>query len=636
MTWTATETPHEGDLDAAGLGGGPGPGREWVAEPLAPGALGATPASRSGGGDDDELRADLPPLPLTGPLAEALTAARAAADAAAAAACYLASVGAQQRVQALRQAARARDVLDATLLRLTASFTPEDLDAVGATSPTDLLLTHTGADERRASSEARLATALTAPVGPLPGPPDPAVDDAVPACGDDAPGRSAEEGSVAQLVRGEGLGRVGEQHAAGNMSTDIASLARRTLESLPRRIQRAFAAEADHLLATTLPGLTHPQAKIACEVLAHKLDPSRADRGFDPDAIDKRYLHYTVHDDGTVDVRAHLDAVTGAELKAAIDHYARPEPTVRAPIADQPLPGLSQPDGRDSGDSGDSGRSEQGAGRERPGVPVRDERTAAQRRADALGLLARLGRTSDETRGGEPPRIIITATTDQVMGVPGAGRATCETTRRSLSTTQLQHLACSALLHTVTLSCQGPDAAALALGRTVRLFSPAQRRAMLARDGGCVIPGCTAPPGWLEAHHTHEWSAGGPTDVEVGVLLCGRHHVLVTLGIWDVRMVDGAPRVRPPASIDPLQRWLLNPRRALEHSTAQRAEQLLLPGTTADVGSLPSAPMGRGAPPPTAPPVDTGPDDVHDGGPDAGPDDRPIPDIDSSRGTCGC
>ncbi|TNM70278.1 DUF222 domain-containing protein [Streptomyces sp. NP160] len=573
MTWTAAETPHEGDPGAAaGLGGG----EQWVAEPLAPGALGAgpTPEVHDDGG---EPAAELPPLPLTGPLADALLAARAALDAAAAAASYLASVGVHQRVQALRQSARARDVLDATLLRLTASFTPEDLDAVGATSPTDLLLTHTGADARRASSEAHLARALTAPTGPLRvPPPDPAGPEGA-ACTptDDETDQDRAEaapdgGSASPLVRGEGLGRVGEQHAAGRISTDVASLARRTLDSLPRRIQRAHAAEADHLLATTLPGLTHAQAAIACEVLAQKLDPSRADRGFDPDAIDKRYVHLTTHEDGSVDVRGHLDAVTGAELKAAIDHYAKPDPTVTAPPADQSRQGsLGTGTGAD-------GQGAAGVRRGRAGVAVRDERTAPQRRADALGLLARLGRTSDETRGGEPPRIIVTATADQLTGVPGSGRATCETTRRTLSTSQLQHLACTALLHTVTLSCQGPTAAALALGRSVRLFSGAQRRAMLARDGGCVVPGCTAPPGWLEAHHTHEWAAGGPTDVDAGVLLCGRHHVLVTVGVWAVRMVDGAPQVRPPASIDPLQRWLLNPRRALEHTAATRAEQLLL------------------------------------------------------------
>ncbi|MBC3760886.1 DUF222 domain-containing protein [Quadrisphaera oryzae] len=583
MTWNGTETPHEGAPGADGLGGG----EVWESEPLAPGALGAGPAP-SHPHDDDAPLLDLPPLPLSGPLADALSTARAAVDAAVDAARYLASVGPHQRVEALTLAAELRHVIDAALLLLTASFTPEDLTAVGATSPTDLLITHTGAEARRASSEVRLAKALTAPVAPLRADGTDGADDATPA------------GPVAGPSAGEGLGRVGEEHARGRISTDVASLARRTVESLPRRIQRACAAEADDVLARTLPGLTHPQAAIACEVLAQTLDPDRADRGFDPDDVDKRYLSLTVHDDGSVDVRGHLDAIVGAEFKAAIDHLSKPDPTVRAPLADPsrasalddtadvPLPGVD--------DDGGTARPS------RPAVAVRDERTAPQRRADALALLTRLGRSSDETRGGEPPRIIVTATDGQVTGVPGSGRATNETTRRSLTTTQLQHLACSALMHTVTLSCQGADAAVLALGRAVRLFSPAQRRAMLARDGGCIVPGCTAPPGWLEAHHVHAWAEGGPTDVDSGVLLCGRHHVLVTLGVWDVRMVDGVPQVRPPMSIDPLHRWVTNPRRAVAETTRRRAEQLVL------------------ATPP----------------PDDDPGDDLVPDIPAAHRACGC
>lgn len=126
------------------------------------------------------------------------------------------------------------------------------------------------------------------------------------------------------------------------------------------------------------------------------------------------------------------------------------------------------------------------------------------------------------------------------------------------------------------MSCDGPDGAVLSLGRAVRLFTASQRRAMLARDGGCVIPGCTAPPGWLEAHHVHPWAQGGPTDVDSGVLLCFRHHQLVTLGAWQVRMRRGVPQVRPPRGVDPLRRWLTSPRRSLVDVTARTVEQLLL------------------------------------------------------------
>ncbi|WP_146211351.1 HNH endonuclease signature motif containing protein, partial [Quadrisphaera granulorum] len=544
MTWTASETPHEdasaapghpnpttgpgGPISAGGSGGPAAPAaHDWVPEPLAPGALGATPTPTAQD-DDGAAASDLPDLPpLTGPLDEALTTARAAADAAVHAAGYLASLSAHQRVQALQQAAKVRDVTDATLLLLTASFTPDDLITVGAKNPTDLLTTHTGVDPRRATSEVHLAKALTFPIAPLPFPPTgcdqdtgttgPTDDDADSDQGAEGAGvgfgidLDAERAATAatspvRLHTGEGLGRLGAAHAAGRVSTDIASLARRVVGSLPRRIQRARGPEADALLAATLPGLTYPEAVTACETLAHTLDPDRADRGFNPDDIDRRYLNFTVHADGTVDLRARLDAVTGAEVKAAIDHLSAPDPTTTAPLADDtgddvPLPGVDTPDSDT---------------RPRGGVAVRDERTPAQRRADALALLTRLGRTGDQTRGGEPPRIIATATADQLTGLPGAGAATCETTNRPLSTTALRHLACTAVLHTVTLSCQGPAAAALALGRSVRLFSPAQRRAMLARDGGCIIPGCTSPPGWWEAHHVHDWAEGGPTDVEHG------------------------------------------------------------------------------------------------------------------------
>lgn len=623
MSWTAAETPHEGDSGAV-----PGGGSAWVAEPLAPGALGARPSKDQ---DDAGRRTELPPLPLAGPLADALSAARAAVEDAERAARHLSTLGPDQRLEGLRQTARLRHVTDAVVLHLLAAFTPEDLTTLGATSPTDLLITHTGADARRAATEVHLARALTAPVSPLSLRPDVAREDE----GDDlgilldAERAAADAVSPARLG-GEGLGRLGAQHAAGTVSTDVAALAQRTIASLPARIRRAHAAEADALLAATLPGLTHPQAVTACRTLAHTLDPDRADRGFDPDAVDRRFLDLTVHSDGSVDVRGHLDAVTGAEFKAAIDVLAKPDPTVQAPLADSrdvPLPGLDDDTAGSEGGEGD------GRGR-RPGVAVRDERSPRQRRADALALLTRQGRDGESTRGGEPARIIVTASQDQLNGAPGAGQATCETTGRALTSTALRHLACSAMLHAVTLSCQGPAAAALALGRTVRLFSPAQRRAMLARDGGCVIPGCTSPPGWWEAHHVHEWAEGGPTDVDQGVLLCGRHHLLVTVGVWQVRMVDGAPQVRPPASVDPLQRWLLNPRRALARSTARRAEQLLLLTTTPTDRAHPhhlsrraqqhhehrhssaGSPHGHGEPP-------------------GSPDDPP-PDIPSPRRACGC
>jgi Domain of unknown function (DUF222)/HNH endonuclease len=85
----------------------------------------------------------------------------------------------------------------------------------------------------------------------------------------------------------------------------------------------------------------------------------------------------------------------------------------------------------------------------------------------------------------------------------------------------------------------------LALGRTRRLASRAQRRALRIRDHGmCQYPGCWATR-HVEAHHRAPWAAGGGTDLDNLVLLCGRHHVSVHEG-----------GVHILANPDPGPRWL--------------------------------------------------------------------------------
>ena len=49
----------------------------------------------------------------------------------------------------------------------------------------------------------------------------------------------------------------------------------------------------------------------------------------------------------------------------------------------------------------------------------------------------------------------------------------------------------------------------LAVGRTARTATPAQRRALAARDQGCIIPGCGIPAEACQTHHVQDWAAGG-------------------------------------------------------------------------------------------------------------------------------
>jgi hypothetical protein len=110
----------------------------------------------------------------------------------------------------------------------------------------------------------------------------------------------------------------------------------------------------------------------------------------------------------------------------------------------------------------------------------------------------------------------------------------------------------------------------LNLGRDSRTISRAQRRALNARDRGCVIPGCSAPPQWCEGHHVVWWRHGGRTDIDALALVCGRDHTLIHQGVWDLVMLDGVAWARPPTWIDPLRRLIRNTR----HESADRAKAL--------------------------------------------------------------
>lgn len=94
-----------------------------------------------------------------------------------------------------------------------------------------------------------------------------------------------------------------------------------------------------------------------------------------------------------------------------------------------------------------------------------------------------------------------------------------------------------------------PDGEVINHGRAHRIFTAAQRRALIARDRHCTYPGCTAPPVLCESHHARiHWADGGRTDLANGALLCFYHHDLVDSrriamtrmrGGWHFQLPDG-------------------------------------------------------------------------------------------------
>lgn len=74
----------------------------------------------------------------------------------------------------------------------------------------------------------------------------------------------------------------------------------------------------------------------------------------------------------------------------------------------------------------------------------------------------------------------------------------------------------------------------LDLGRTSRLATPAQQRALRHRDRGCVVPDCRRPARWTDAHHVVAYVGGGRTDLDGLALVCRRHHRMLDRG-WSLR-----------------------------------------------------------------------------------------------------
>jgi hypothetical protein len=99
----------------------------------------------------------------------------------------------------------------------------------------------------------------------------------------------------------------------------------------------------------------------------------------------------------------------------------------------------------------------------------------------------------------------------------------------ALSAATVRRLACDAKVIPLVL---GSNSEPLDVGRSERLVTRAMRRALNARDKGCII--CAAPPIMCDAHHITHWIDGGPTSINNLALVCRRHHTDIHHGHWQI------------------------------------------------------------------------------------------------------
>ncbi|MGA9691950.1 MAG: DUF222 domain-containing protein [Pseudonocardiaceae bacterium] len=189
------------------------------------------------------------------------------------------------------------------------------------------------------------------------------------------------------------------------------------------------------------------------------------------------------------------------------------------------------------------------------GIP--DARTAPQRNADALLEVCGLARAAQDcpSTAGEPPHLTVTIDWEALR--TGLGVATLDY-GTLISASDARRWACDAKIIPVVL---GGRSEPLDVGRALRTVPLSIRRALVARDRGCVFPGCDRPPGMCQAHHCRHWIDNGETSVENCVLLCEAHHRHVHHTGWEILIHPGHVEFIPPAIIDPTRTPLHNPLR---------------------------------------------------------------------------
>lgn len=196
-----------------------------------------------------------------------------------------------------------------------------------------------------------------------------------------------------------------------------------------------------------------------------------------------------------------------------------------------------------------------------------ETRSIPQMNADALTAICRHALACDETD-------LPLAATTVVVRIPvealtsGEGVATIDGVAQPIDAGTARRMAANGNVIPCVL---GADSEVLDWGRGKRFFTPAQRLALVERDGGCAS--CGLPPGMTEAHHLLWWDLHqGPTDLQNGILLCTRCHHLVHNEGWEVRidpppggdMTGGTVWFVPPAHVDPQRRPRLGGRKRFD------------------------------------------------------------------------
>jgi len=379
---------------------------------------------------------------------------------------------------------------------------------LGARTAERLVQTLTGVSAREAITLVRVGTTMTAPVADAPPPPPWLVDVTAAVC-------------------------------AGTVSVAAADAIRLGLGTPTDGVSVDALRDAARILLKESPSLTLEKLTILARDLRAELDlDGVADR--EQQLRDKRYLHLYLQPDGMTKMVGLLDPESAAGIRAVFDDATAPKHGGGPRFVDPTTTARAQ-------------------------EILNDPRTAEQLALDVFIDLIRIATLVDDRSvlGNRRPTIQIHVTDTDLRTRQGLGRIDGQLDPASIAT--IERHRCDTGANQITFNHHNQP---LDVGRTQRTFTPRQRRALAARDGGCRFPDCDRPPSWTEAHHITWWAHGGRTDTNNGTLLCRHHHLLIHNNGWQIIREESKLWLTPPTTIDPHQHRIPMP---TKNRTRQRA-----------------------------------------------------------------
>ena len=460
--------------------------------------------------------------------------------------------------QQLTEVERLARRVDAVRLRVLARAERERLaDRTGHTDTGSWAAGATNGDRRPAARDVMLAAALDAPGEALvdlsgdggqssdascPGTSSGTDDGTETSSGTEDCSPSGPEPSAAGDRTGESPGRRRMQAtraalSAGDISAEHARVIARALDDLPDRVGELGRRRCEQRMLSLAARLSPSRLRGAGRRILAEVEPDPQAADAHEDALvsreedrahERAELWIKDNHDGTMTGHFTVPRASGMVLRKVIDAMTAPR----------------RRDGRDGDEPAPA--SARGAG-----MGVGGERSGADRKAAGLDWQHRRGLAladlllrlpTDHLHAKVAATLLVTTRLEDLQGELTKVGATDMAEPVGAGT--VRRMACGAGIVPAVLD---GESVPLDLGRQRRLFSDAQRVALASRYTECAAEGCDRPFAWTEIHHLSAWRAGGPTDLDNAVPLCGRHHRMIDGPDWQHslrRGADGATTIR--------------------------------------------------------------------------------------------